>query len=120
MTTPGYLRPKAWCSKVENIINRILQMDEDAEKRLSDAEKHRKELLALANQERQRIYEQAAQRARAKLELVDLNDKEDAEEEITMIVSRYKDVMSGLKAQYDAGHSGWEDEIFQAVIGLEA
>lgn len=101
---------------MENIINRIISIDENAKERLSEAEQRRQSILESAEQEKQDIIRQNLGKAQTTLIRMDDFEKHSSEEKIDRINKDAEEKIKRLNMLFDEKHLAWEDEIVGRIV----
>ena len=102
---------------VENIINRILEIDKQACERIESAEKQKKQIFSDAKVEEAQIRDEHLKKANIKIDEYDQQQKLIADEKIAKIEEEKLKKISDLQSIYDNNHSSWEQDIFQRIVG---
>ena len=102
---------------MENVINRILEIDKEARDRLDEAEKQKKQIFVEAKLEEAKIKEDHIKRADARILEVDATEKKFADEEMEKLEKVKLEQISKLDAIYEQNHISWEQDIFQRIVG---
>ena len=102
---------------MENVINRILEIDKDACVRLEQAEKQKKQILAETKIEEAKIKEDHIKRADVRIQKVEETEKKFAEEEMIKLEEKKQEQISKLNAIFEQNHISWEQDIFQRIVG---
>lgn len=104
---------------MENIINRIISIDENAKERLSEAEERRKSILASAEQEKQGIIRKNLGKAQTTLIRMDDFEKHSSEDRIAAINKAAEEKIARLNRLYEDNHLIWEDEIVGRITAQD-
>ncbi|MCM1023667.1 MAG: hypothetical protein NC395_06370 [Prevotella sp.] len=101
---------------MENIITRILEIEQDARERIEEANRKRDEMIAEAEAEKERIIDEKVRNAEEKLRKLGLDEKRKTDEKLEEIERIKNDEIKRLDDVYGKNHAEWEKEIFDAVI----
>ena len=102
---------------MDEIINKILDIDRQAEERLLQAEKDKTKILNEAKLQEMEIKENCILRADDRIEKVELSEKQSADEQIEKITSEMKAKMADLDKLFNDNKEKWENEIFHRIVG---
>lgn len=102
---------------MENVINKILEIDKEACCRLESAKEKQKQILCDAKLEEARIKDDNIKKADDRVEKVDKYESEVSEEKIAVILDQKQQKLSKLQAIYDENHISWEQDILQRIVG---
>lgn len=102
---------------MDEIINKILDIDRQAEERLLQAEKDKIKILNEAKLQEMKIKENCILRADDRIEKVELSEKQSADEQIEKITSEMKAKMADLDKLFNDNKEKWENEIFHRIVG---
>lgn len=101
---------------MENIINRILEVDQEAEKRLIQAENKKKQMLADARMERQKLKEETLKKEQDKLGRAENAESFEAQAKISRIQQEQEDKIRRLEEIYERNHENWEREMMEQIL----
>lgn len=104
---------------MENLINRILKIDEDARKRLESAKESKAQTIVSAERQEEEIRTEVLKRADGRLEKVEEFEKQNADEKIAVIDADKQSKISELDKAYRSKHKKWENEIFNNIISVD-
>ena len=102
---------------MDEIINKILDIDRQAEERLLQAEKDKTKILNEAKLQEMEIKENCILRADDRIEKVESSEKKSADEQIEKITSEMKAKMADLDKLFNDNKEKWENEIFHRIVG---
>ncbi len=102
---------------MDEIINKILDIDRQAEERLLQAEKDKIKILNEAKLQEMEIKENCILRADDRIEKVESSEKKSADEQIEKITSEMKAKMADLDKLFNDNKEKWENEIFHRIVG---
>ena len=102
---------------MENVINRILEIDKDACEKLESAEKQKKQIISDAKSEEVKIRQEYLKNADIKITQVDEQEKQIADQKISKIEEEREKDLSRLQSIYEENHISWEQDIFQRIVG---
>ena len=102
---------------MDEIINKILDIDRQAEERLLQAEKDKTKILNEAKLQGMKTKENCTIRADDRIEKVELSEKQSADEQIEKITSEMKAKMADLDKLFNDNKEKWENEIFHRIVG---
>ena len=98
---------------MDEIINKILDIDRQAEERLLQAEKDKTKILNEAKLQEMEIKENCILRADDRIEKVESSEKKSAEK----ITLEMKAKMADLDKLFNDNKEKWENEIFHRIVG---
>ena len=102
---------------MDEIINKILDIDRQAEERLLQAEKDKTKILNEAKLQEMEIKENCILRADDRIEKVESSEKKSADEQIEKITLEMKAKMADLDKLFYDNKEKWENEIFHRIVG---
>ncbi|MCX7658790.1 MAG: hypothetical protein N2Z57_08950 [Oscillospiraceae bacterium] len=102
---------------MDNIINKIIEIDDEACRRVEDAEEKKKQIISQAKIEAAGIKEEHKKRADEKLIKVEECEKSVADEKIAKIENEKQEKIKALQKIFDDNHLAWEQEIFKRIVG---
>lgn len=102
---------------MENIINRIIEIDKNAIDRLNAAESKKKLLISSAKSERTQLVATALKDAESLLAKKDSAVKSVALQDLDGISLHRQADLDKLRASFDDNHEQWEAEIFAGIVG---
>lgn len=102
---------------MENIINRILEIDQTARERLQHAEQTKAKIIAAAKEEEAKIIGSVDERVASRISKIDNEEKKRADEKIDEI-HRVRDMsFTKLDNIFMARSDSWERDILAGIIG---
>ena len=101
---------------MENIITSILDIEQNAQKRLEEARQKRDSIIAAAEAEKEKIIAEKIKDAEEKIRKISLDEKNKTDEKLAEIERSKNDEIKRLDSIYEQRHTEWEDDIFNAVI----
>ena len=101
---------------MENLINRILEIDEDAKKKLDNAYKKKSDILCAAEKQEDQIKEDVLKRVNGRVEKVEEFEQSNADEKLAELAKKTAEEISALDNTYNENHDKWEDEICRNII----
>ena len=101
---------------MENIITSILDIEQNAQKRLEEARQKRDSIIAAAEAEKEKIIAEKIKDAEEKIRKISLDEKNKTDEKLAEIERSKNDEIKRLDSIYEQRHAEWEDDIFNAVI----
>ena len=99
-----------------NIINKILEIDENARHRIEDAYKKKSEILCDAEQQEEDIKNDILKRVAGRVEKVEEFEKSNADEKLEKLRNHTNQDISFLDKTYNDNHEKWEKEILNNII----
>lgn len=102
---------------MENIINRIIEIDKNATERLNAAESRKKSVMSDTSLERANLRESAIKDAEQELAKKDKAAKDNVKNQLDSIAAGKQEAIDRLTANYNANHEKWEGEIFNRIVG---
>lgn len=101
---------------MENIITSILEIEQNAQKRLEEARQKKDEMIAEAEAEKEKIIGEKIKEAEDRIRRIGLDEKRKTDEKLAEIEQRKNDEIKRLDGIYEKNHAEWEKDIFDAVI----
>lgn len=101
---------------MENIIADILKIENEAQKRLSDAEAECIKIIADAKAEREEIINSKIREAEEKIESINSDEKNKAEKTIAEIEKNKLLEIERIDNIFELKHTEWEENIFNQII----
>ena len=101
---------------MEDLINRILEIDENARKRLQKAYDEKAHTINSAEKQEEDIRTEVLKRVDGRLEKVEEVEKATADEKIEIIQKDKENLISMLDDKYNANHKNWEENIINNII----
>ena len=101
---------------MENLINRILEIDEDAKKKLDNAYKKKSDILCDAEKQEDQIKEDVFKKVNGRVEKVEEFEKSNSDEKLAELAKKTEDEIAALDKTYNENHDKWEDEIYRNII----
>ena len=102
---------------MENIINKIIDIDRMAEKRLSDAETESQNLIAKSEREAADLKENLRSAAEKRISEVRDFHKNETEAELNRIRSECDAKIKELDEAYENKHLSIEESIYRTIVG---
>ena len=102
---------------MENIINDILAIDLEAQKRLEESIEKRNQIIREANEKESEIKCSILNRADNRLVKVEAFYKKNSDEVIEQINSETKTKVDKINQVFAENHQQWEENIFNNIIG---
>lgn len=104
---------------MENLINCILKIDEDARKRLQNAKDTKAQTIMSAEQQEDKIRTEVSKRVDGRLEKVEEFEKQQADEKIEAINKEKNSKIDVLDEAFSNNHTAWEKDIFKNIISVD-
>lgn len=101
---------------MENVITGILEIEQNANVRLEEAEKKRNQIIADAKAEEEKLIKAKIKEAEDKANKLNLDEKKKLEDKLAEIEQNGIDEIKRYDDIYEEYHTKWEDEIFNAII----
>ena len=102
---------------LDEVINRILEIDHNAAERLELAHKKKQEILNEAKLEEIKIKENCIKRADNRIAKVEEFEKQEADEKINEINLQKQTKISKLDELFNSNQAQWKNEIFHRIVG---
>lgn len=102
---------------MENIINRIIEIDRKADKRLTDAEKESSKLIKNSEREAADLKEDLRTAAEIRISEVCKFHKTETEQAVSKINSDCEEKIRMLDEAYEKKHLSIEENIFHTIVG---
>lgn len=104
-------------SIMENMIKRIVEMDEKARQITEEAQRARSGSAEAIAQKREELRAEYLDKARARIERNRQTEQAAADVEWQEIEKKYQALGAGLDKKFEAHHGEWAEAIFRRVIG---
>lgn len=101
---------------MENLINRILEIDENAKKKLEDAYKQKSQIICEAEKQEEKIKEDVFKRVNGRVEKVEEFEKSNADEKLAELEKKTAEEIAALDKAFDENHEKWENDIYRNII----
>lgn len=101
---------------MENVIASILEIEQDAQKRLEEAEKKKNRLIAEAKAEQEKLIKAKIREADEQLNKMNMDEKRKADRKLAEIEETKNKEIERLDVVFGDKRQKWEDEIFSAII----
>lgn len=102
---------------MENIVNKIIEIDTQADQRLNDAETAGMELVEKSEKEASELKENLRKRAENRIEKIKEFHRLETEDALAKISEESSLKMKALDESFDEIHVSIEDSIFRAIVG---
>ncbi|MBP1561619.1 MAG: hypothetical protein J6C96_10340 [Oscillospiraceae bacterium] len=100
-----------------NIIASILEIEQNAQKRLEEAEKKKNQLIADAKAEEEKLINEKISKVENDLKKIELEEQKKTDEKLAEIEKRKKEEIRRLDEVFENNHAEWENSIFGSIIG---
>lgn len=101
---------------MENLITSILEIEQNAQKRLEEARQKKDKIIAAAEAEKEKIIAEKIKEAEEKVRKFSLDEKNKTDEKLAEIERSKNEEIKRLDSIYENRHVQWEDDIFNAVL----
>lgn len=105
---------------MDDIINKILEMDETARKLEDEAQAEKIASREEVIKKRQEVYDEYLSSAKEHLELFKLAARKSSDEKWKATEKHYQQVSSSIDKLFEENKNKWVDEIVAGVLGDEA
>lgn len=102
---------------MENVINRILEIDEKARMMIAEAEKKKQNILNEAHENEQQVKDNFVNKSQEKISKVDEVHKLESNEQIAGIENEKRLKIEKLDKLYADKHAEWEAQILKSIVG---
>lgn len=102
--------------KMDNIISSILEIEQNAKKRLAEAEEKKDAIIADAEREKKKIIREKIRAAEDKKLHIRLDETKRTDEKLAEIEKIKNGEIKRLDRIYSEKHTEWENSIFDNVI----
>lgn len=102
---------------MENVVNRIIEIDRQAEKKLNEAEKIKADMLEKAKEDVIKLQEQLKGDASSRIEKVEQFHKNDCEVAIAELKARCKKDIEAMDKAFAETHIEIENALFKEIAG---
>ena len=109
-------RPKVGVD-MENMIKRIVEMDEKARELTQDAQRAKVDSAADSAIKKQQMRDEYLDRARKRIKVNEKTEQEAADAEWKKTEQKYKDLAQQMNETYNTHHEEWVNQIVSHVIG---
>ena len=99
-----------------NIITSILEIDQKAKDKITQAEQMKNKIIADAKAEEERIINSKVHDADEKLRLIEEEEKKKSQAHLIEIEKKKSEEIEKLNSVYEERHEDWEENIFKAII----
>lgn len=101
---------------MENMINRIIELDEQARDDMSKAERLRIDSQQKINDMKEKKRTEYIERARNNIKLIEKEEKTKAAAKLKVIEDSYAKKLKNIESIYSSNQKKWIDEIVNRVI----
>ena len=101
---------------MENIIDRILEIDQKACKKLDDANSSKSRIIYDAEKETEVIKKDAFEKVSGRIVIIEDSEKSKADEKIKKIQADAKQSIEFINKKFEDNHEQWEQEILNKII----
>lgn len=113
---------QAYCTETgdfmeNNIIASILEIEQNAQKRLEEAEKKKNQLIADAKAEEEKLINEKISKVENDLKKIELEEQKKTDEKLAEIEKRKEEEIKRLDEVFEKNHTEWENSIFGSIIG---
>lgn len=102
---------------MENIINRIIEIDESAKKKMEDTLKKKQQISIDTQAEAELIKEANEKKIVERIEVIDKEEQKISNDLIETLQSNKEKEISNLRNIYDSQHSIIEKDIVSRIVG---
>lgn len=102
---------------MENIINRIIDIDRRAQQKYIDADGYRKQAEADIEQGNHQLDEQLAENSEEKLQAVKDTQQAIVRERAEALAQHLNEQKEALNRTYETNHAEWEKDLLQKILG---
>jgi hypothetical protein len=102
---------------MQDIIQKIIEIDKRAQKMTDEAQELRKEAEASIESDKKALREQYLERARRRIAITNETEDKYLAGMLADIDKKYADISKELDAKYEGNHSKWAGELYDKVIG---
>ncbi len=101
---------------MENIITEILEIENNAQKRITDAEQQCIQIIADAKAEKENLINNKIQEAENRIKFINSEEQRKAEKNLNEIEKNKQEAIAKLDDIYNSAHIEWEENIFNSII----
>ena len=98
-----------------DIISQILDIDKNAREKVARAKEEKKQMLLDAEEEREKIKSQLVERATHRLELIETQEAQRAEQVASELKDAADEKIKLIDDRFEKNHEAWEKEIFERI-----
>ncbi len=102
---------------MENLVNKIIEIDSQADQRLNDAESASEKLLARSEQEADDLRESLKKRADNRMEKIRDFHRMETEDALSRISEECSEQIKKLDEAFENTHVSIEESIFNTIVG---
>ena len=102
---------------MENVINRIIEIDRQAENKLNEAEKIKADMLEKAKEDVSKLQQQLKGDASSRIEKVEQFHKNDCETAVAELKERCKKDIEAMDKAFTETHIEIENALFKEIAG---
>ncbi|MCQ2464073.1 MAG: hypothetical protein MJ095_00660 [Oscillospiraceae bacterium] len=102
---------------MENLVNKIIEIDSQADQRLCDAESEGRELIEKSEKEAEELKESLRVRAEKRMNLIRDFHKNETEEALSRINGDCSEKIKELDEIFENQHLSIEESIFHTIVG---
>ena len=102
---------------MQDIIQKIIEIDRMAQKMTDDALAMKNEVEASIDSDKKKLREDFVARARHRISVTAETEKKFLEEALAEIDKKYSDVAEKLNTLYNEKHDLWVNDLYSKVIG---
>lgn len=101
---------------MENLVDKIIEIDDVAEQMIKTAEEHKKDLLSDMEEKKVKITQDIQEKANKKLEAFENSYKSTAEQEILQIKEKEKQQIHRLETAFSKNQAIWITQITKEIL----
>jgi len=102
---------------MENLVNKIIEIDNQADQRLSDAESASKKIIEESVKEAADLKESLRNRAENRMNKIRDFHKSETEDAVNRISSECTEKIKKLDEVFESQHASIEESIFRTIVG---
>ena len=102
---------------MESVINRIIEIDKQAEERLSSAEIRQKKIFRDAENECRQLEEKISHDAEKRISEIEKINRREYEELSEKLSKKYADEILSMDSFFEDNHENIENQIFAEIVG---
>ncbi|MBP0960591.1 MAG: hypothetical protein J5864_00445 [Oscillospiraceae bacterium] len=102
---------------MENIVNRIVEIDNEADRRLTEAEEAGRKRVEDSEKEAKELKENLMARAESRMDKVRSFYRGETETDVNRINDECSQKLKQLDEAFENSHSVIEEKIFRAIVG---
>lgn len=105
---------------MNTVVDKLLEVDKEARRMLDEAQQYYDNTLAELEDEKRRMWESYAAKAKLHLETLEAEQQQEVAEVVAEVRERTARLIRTMEDHYERNHRQWEDGLVAGVIGRDA